>query len=66
MFPFFRNKPYQYEPVNSGSRIRSHYKCPPILITAVLVIASAITGFYTGRQSALINGGHAINRMFPP
>lgn len=63
MFYFSRNKQYQYEPVNGGSRIRSHYKCPTILVTAALVLASAITGFYAGRLSVSTDAGPAINCM---
>lgn len=65
MFQIFRNKQYKYEAVNGGSRVRSHYKYPTIWITTAIVVASALTGFYTGRLSVSINADPGINCKVP-
>ncbi|KAG6999525.1 hypothetical protein G7Y79_00034g069480 [Physcia stellaris] len=61
MFQIFRNRQYKYEAVNGGSRVRSHYKYPTIWITTAIVVASALTGFYTGRLSVSLNADPGIN-----
>lgn len=67
MFELLRRREYQYTPLNGALRLHSNYSFRSIFIPTALLLITALTSFYAGRQSlAARTPQPPIHRTNPP